>query len=150
MKKIIYFFTALMIVTFFCSSDLNAKPIFIKLRLGIFAKWSITFNGDCEDGKGLCLAFGGKTTNPEIGPNFFGYDEETNKFYLKISKQWENAKLFSEGTFDIVEDSPVDPKLIENFSNFRIKGKSVFIKKGIYKISDQGDCYLLAADYYLQ
>jgi hypothetical protein len=149
MKKIIYFLFALTIVTVLCPPDLNAKPIFIRIKLGIFAKWSITFNGNCEDGKGLCLAFGGNTSNPESNPTFFGYDDETNVFSIKISKQWGNAKSFAESSFEIGEDSPVDPKLIENLSNFKYKGKVVVIKKGIYKVIDDGDYYLLNPDYFV-
>ena len=149
MKKIVYFLIALMVVTFSAPSDLNAKPIWLKIKLGFFAKWSITFNGNCEDGMGVCVAFG-DNLNTSSNQNFFGYDDATNKFSIKISKQWASAKSLSSGTFEIGEDSQADPKLIENIPNFINKGKNVFIKKGIYKVTDEGDYYLLTPEYYVQ
>jgi hypothetical protein len=149
MKKIIYLLIAFMVVSFFSPSSLNAKPFFIKFKLGFFAKWSITFNGDCEDGKGICLALG-NNSNPNGDPSYLGYDDETNDFQIKMSKQSLNAKYLQDGTLSIGEDSPVDPKLIENFPNFRNNGKNVIIKKGTYKVVDNGEFYLLNLDYYIQ
>ena len=146
MKKILFLFISLLVLTILNPLDTNAKPIWIKFKIGLFAKWSINFNGDCEDGKGLCLAFGDNLNNDSY-PNFFGYDDETNKFYIKISKQWTSAKSFAAGTFDIGEDSPVDPKLIENISSFKNKGKTVFITKGVYQVMEEGEYYLLALNY---
>lgn len=149
MKKIVYFLIALMIVTFFAPSDLNAKPIWLKFKIGLFAKWSVTTTGECENGWGICIALG-DNLNSSTNQNFFGYDDATNKFSIKISKQWTSAKSFSSGTFEIGEDSQADPKLIENIPNFIYKGKNVFIKKGIYKVVDEGDYYLLTPDCYVQ
>ena len=148
MKKILFFLIALMVVGIFNPADLNAKPIWIKFKIGLFAKWSITFNGNCEDGKGLCIAFG-DNLNPNSNLNFFGYDDSVDKFYFKISKQWSSANSFSSGSFEIGEDSPVDPKLIESISTFGNNYKNVFIKKGVYKVNDEGDYYLLALEHYL-
>jgi len=148
MKKILFFFIALMVVGIFNPADLNAKPIWIKFKIGIFAKWSITFNGNCEDGKGLCIAFG-DNLNQNSNQTFFGYDDSIDRFYIKVSKQWPSANSFSSGSFEIEEDSPVDPKLIESISTFINKGKNVFIKKGVYKVTGEGDFYLLALNHYL-
>ena len=149
MKKIVNLLIALMIITLVAPSNLNAKPLWLKFKLGLFAKWSITINGECEDGWGICLALG-DNLNPGTNQNFFGYDDATNKISIKISKQWPSAKSFSSGTFEIGEDSQADPKLIANIPDFLYKGKKLFVKKGIYKVMDEGDYYLFTPDYYVQ
>jgi hypothetical protein len=149
MRKISYLTIVFMIVIFSAPVNSNAKPIWLKFKLGLFAKWSVTINGECEDGWGICLALGDNLTQGQ-NQNFFGYDDTTDKISVKISKQWSSAKSFSSGTFEIGADSQTDPKLIENIPNFKNKGKSVFIKKGIYKVIDEGDYYLFIPDYYVQ
>jgi hypothetical protein len=149
MKKIILLFFVVIIAGFVTPTKVDAKPFWIKFKLGIFAKWSITFNGNCDDGKGLCLAFGG-TAAPGANPNLFGYDDELDKFFIKVDKKWSSAKSFSKETFEIEEDSPVDPKLIRDFPNFKYQTKNVLIKAGTYPVRDEGEFYIMAVDYILQ
>ena len=133
MKKITTLLIAIVLVGIFAPIKVDAKPFWIKFKLGIFAKWSISLTGECEDGWGLCLAYFG--TNSSTGnPNLLGYDDETDKFSIKVSKQWTSATSFSKGFFEIKEDSQIDPKLIENLSNFKFKNKKVFLKKGNYTV----------------
>jgi len=146
MKKILFVVIGILMLGTIIPTNLDAKPIWVKFKIGLFAKWSITTTGDCEDGWGLCLTI----QDGPIVPNSLGYDEETNKFYLKISKTFSEAKVFSQGFYEIKEDSPVDPKLIREFRNFNSQGKKVVIKKGTYKIIEEGDYYVMGVDYYLQ
>jgi hypothetical protein len=149
MKKIVAVVIALLLTGIFVPAKVDAKPLWVKLKIGIFAKWSITFTGNCDDGKGLCLTFGGNAA-PGSTPNFFGYDDEMDKFYIKVFKQWGSAKPFSNSTFEVQEDSQVDPKLIENMSNFKFNTKKVIIKSGIYPVSDEQEFYIMPVDYYLE
>ncbi len=149
MKKVAFLFIAIIIAGLFTPNSAEAKPFWIKFKLGIMAKWSITFNGDCEDGRGLCLAFGG-TAAPSTDPNFFGYDEETDKFYIRVFKQWTSAKPFSRREYILEENSPVDPKLVAEFPNFKDKTRQVIIKAGTYPIKDEGEYYIMLVDYFIQ
>ncbi len=146
MKKILFAVIGIYILGAIVPANLDAKPIWIKFKIGIFAKWSITTTGNCEDGWGLCLSF----ADGQPVPNFIGYDDATNKFSLKISKTFSEAKVFGLGFYDLKEDSPVDTKLIREFQNFNSQGKNVVIKKGTYKITEEGDYYVMGVDYYLQ
>jgi hypothetical protein len=123
----------------------NAKPIWLKFKLGLLAKWKISLNGDCESAWGICVAFG-----DNMSPNFFGYDNETDQFYIKVSKKCPEAKSFSGGTYELKEDSPVDPRLISGFPNFLPKGKTVILRKGTYKIAEEADFYVMGVKYYVQ
>jgi hypothetical protein len=146
MKKVLFAVIGILILGAIMPVNLDAKPIYLKVKLGIFAKWSVSFSGHCEDGGGLCIAFGG-TDGPQ---NFFGYDDESNKCILKISKEFSDARVFSNGTYTLNEDSPIDPKITNQFGNFNSQGKKVGIKKGTYKVSDERDYYIIAFEYYLQ
>ena len=146
MKKILFVVTGILLLGTIIPANLDAKPIWLKFKIGFFAKWSITTTGNCEDGWGLCLSF---ADNPAV-PNFIGYDDETDKFYVKVSKTFTEAKVFSQGYYELKEDSPVDPRLIREFRNFNSQGKKVIIKKGTYKIIEEGDYFVMGVDYYLQ
>jgi hypothetical protein len=146
MKKVLFAFIGILLLSSIIPSNVDAKPFWIKFKIGIFAKWSISLTGNCEDGWGLCLAF---ADGPSV-PNIIGYDDETDKFYIKISKAYSEAKVFSQGFYDLKDDSPVDPKLINEFRNFNSKGNKVVIKQGKYKIIEEGDFYVMGVDYYLQ
>jgi hypothetical protein len=145
MKKLIILF-GFFVLVLSMPTTVDAKPIWIKFKLGLFAKWGISLTGDCKDGWGLCLAF---TDNP-VTNTFLGYDEETDKFSIKISKMFSQAKEFSLGKYEIKENSPIDPKLISRFSNYKSPGKKVIIKKGIYQIYEEGDYYIMGVDYFLE
>ncbi len=146
MKKILFAVIGIFMLGVIIPANLDARPIWIKFKIGFFAKWSITTTGECEDGWGLCLTF----ADGPIVQNFIGYDDATDKFSLKISKTFPEAKVFSQGIYELKEDSPVDPKLIREFQNFTSQGKKVLIKKGTYKIVEEGDYYVMGVDYYLQ
>ena len=146
MKKILFAVIGIFMLGAIIPANLDAKPFWIKFKIGLFAKWSITTTGNCEDGWGLCLTF---ADGPTV-LNFFGYDDATDKFYLKISKTFSEAKAFGLGFYDLKEDSPVDPKLIREFQNFNSQGKNVVIKKGTYKITEEGDYYVMGVYYYLK
>jgi len=149
MKKITFLFCTIMVLAMINPSEISAKPFWLKIKLGFFAKWSITLNGDCEDGMGICLAFGDNAA-PNSNLTFLGYDDETNKFSIRISKQWSNAKLLSSGTYEIGENSPIDPKVISSISDFKNIGKMVVIKKGTYQVKDDGEYYLMMLDHQYQ
>ncbi len=147
MKKITLFFLLLIMGVTFIPADGYSKPFWVRFKIGIFAKWSITNTGSCDDGWGICL-----TTNTEgnQGLTFFGYDKETDKFYIKISEKDQSSKHFGSGSFDLKEDSPVDPKLVAGFPNFQTGGKLVVLKKGTYKVRKDGTDLITAFDYYLK
>jgi len=149
MKKFLLLVIALFLAGIFTPAKVDAKPLWLKFKLGIFAKWSITTNGECEDGWGLCLAFL-PNNSPPANPDFLGYDDETDKFYIKVSKQGASANSFNKSPFEIKEDSPVDPKLIDNLTNFKFKNKKVTIKGGKYPVSDDGTYYIVSPDYYIE
>lgn len=126
-------------------SHASSKPIWIKFKIGLFAKWSVTTNGDCENGWGICLALN-PDPNPE--PNYIGYDKDVDKFYLKISENYSQAKYFNNDNYELKEDSPIDPRLIGNMTNFTLKGQYIVIKKGNYKVLKDGGYYIIGFDYY--
>jgi hypothetical protein len=147
MKKITLFFFLLILGVTFLPADGYSKPFWVRFKIGIFAKWSITTTGSCGDGWGICL-----TTNTEgnQAQTFLGYDKETDKFYIRISEKDQSSKHFNGNTFDLKADSPVDPKLIAGFPNFQAGDKIVVLKKGIYKVLKDGPDLITAFDYYLQ
>ena len=127
------------------SNDAQARVIYLKVRIGFLAKWSITL-GDCKDGWGICLSF----NLDNSGQNQVGYDNETNLFYLKVLKSSPGAKYMNQGYLEIKEDSQVDQKLLAEFPNFNRDNKSVFIKAGNYPIFEEGNYYVTAIYYYKQ
>ncbi len=145
MKKITSILLATIMILLLASSHASSKPIWLKFKIGIFAKWSITFNGTCDDGWGLCLAF---SPDPNPEPNYIGYDKDFDKFYLRISENYSHAKYFSNDSYELKEDSPIDPKLIAGMTNFTLKGQYVVIKKGNYKVLKEGGYYIIGFDYY--
>ncbi|MBM3403757.1 MAG: hypothetical protein FJY10_02565 [Bacteroidetes bacterium] len=145
MKKLLTFIVAVIILSLIIPGTTEAKPFWIKLKLGVFANWSVSLGGGCSDGWGLCLVIG-----DNISPDYLGYDNETDKFTLKVAKHSQQAKHFSQGSYEIREDSPVDPKLIAQFRNFPHQGKTVVVRKGTYRITDDGEYYLMTVSYYLQ
>jgi hypothetical protein len=146
MKKFLFILFGIIMLGILAPTNSEAKPFWLKFKLGLFAKWSISFTGNCQDGWGICLAFGDNLSTD----TYLGYDDATNKFSIKVSKTFSQAKEFSRGIYEIKENSPVDPRLISNLMNFNSKGKKVIIKKGIYKIYDEGDYYVFTVDYLLE
>jgi hypothetical protein len=144
MKKIMTLVITSVILTLL-AVQVNAKPIYIGVKIGVFAKWQIRVH-DCDDGKGLCLSF--KRDNPV---NFCGYDDADDRIYLKIDKKSPEAKYFTGKALIIEEDSPVDPELVKQFSNYQKPiEQTVVIKAGTYPILDSGDSYIIGLLYYLQ
>lgn len=145
MKKIYSFLLVALVALLIIPLNSEARPFWIKFKIGIFAKWSITIGGDCEPSWGICLALG-----DNMGPNFFGYDAETDQFSIKIPKTSPEAKYFSQAVYELKEDSPVDPKLTEKFTDFNSKGKILVMKKGTYKVADTGAEYIVSFAYAMQ
>jgi hypothetical protein len=145
MKKITLLLLAAIMIILLVPSQANSKPFFIKVKIGFFAKWSVTTNGDCDNGWGICLALN-PDPNPE--PTYIGYDPDVDKFYLRVAENYSQAKNFSNDYYELKEDSPVDPKLTANMTNFSLKGKYVVIKKGNYKVLRDGGYYIIGFDYY--
>ena len=150
MKKMYSLVSVLMVCLLVSlSGETQARPMYIGgIKLAIRAKWAITL-GDCKDGHGICLSIfiGEGSTAPDI---FVGYDRDTDKIYLKIGKKEKESAYFSGGTYEVQEDSPVDPGVIRKMSNFPRYDRTVVIRKGIYKVADDGNYYIVAFDYYLQ
>jgi hypothetical protein len=118
---------------------------YVGLRVGIRAKFQIILgNKDCKDGNSFCFVLW--TDSPQ---NFFGYEADTDKFYIKISKRSPEAIHFSNETVEVPEDSWVDPDLISALTK-KYTGMKVFVKQGVYKVMDSGDFYLVGVDYYAQ
>lgn len=145
MKKIYSFLLVALVALLIVPLNSEARPFWIKFKIGIFAKWSITLGNDCESSWGLCLALG-----DNMGPNFFGYDAETDQFAVKVLKTSPESKYFSQAVYELKEDSPVDPKLVARFSDFNAKGQTLIMKKGSYKVTDTGDGYVVSFAYMLK
>jgi hypothetical protein len=145
MKKIFSILMIALVALMIVPLNSEAKPFWIKFKIGLFAKWSITIGGECEDGWGICLAVG-----DNMGQNFFGYDEEVNQFSIRIPKSAPEAKYFNGTTYDLKEDSPVDPKLVGKFTQFNAGGKYLMLKKGTYKVNDNGEEYIITFNHYLK
>jgi hypothetical protein len=146
MKKIALSFLIL-IAAIMISNESNAapRPFYFKIRIGLFAKWSITA-GECRPGWGICISLTDNT-----GDNYIGYDNEaTSYFTLKISKRSPEAKAFANGSYEVSEDSPIDPKVISQMTNLKVKDKVYVIKKGNYKVNDDNDYYMVNLNYYIQ
>jgi hypothetical protein len=132
----------------FATITTYSTPIYLPVRFAVKAKWQIVI-GNCQDGRGICMAI-----NPNLDSKTveLGYDDTNNQvFYLKIERECNEGKIFASGRFEIQEDSPIDPKLISSFQNFKIQnGKFVVIKKGIYSVKTVGSCYIIELKYYIQ
>jgi hypothetical protein len=145
MKKIILT-SSLMALLFLSSLVANAKPILIAGIQIYWAKWSITL-GDCQDGKGLCV----KVLTTGIKPdNFLGYDPETDKIILRISKKEQEAGHIIQSNLTIEEDSPIDPNIAGKLIGLKTGGKLVVLKRGIYMGADDGQYYTFSIPYYLK
>ncbi|MBE0646348.1 MAG: hypothetical protein IH596_01040 [Bacteroidales bacterium] len=146
MKKIMISIVMGLIMIASSIQSASAKDVFyVGLKIGIFAKFQIIFgNKECKEGKAICLRL--FTDSPQ---NFMGYDADTEKFFLKISKNDPVARNFSLGTFEVLEDSWVDPDLVSALTK-RYDGMKVFIKQGVYKVVDAGEHYIVGVDYYAQ
>ncbi len=145
MKKIYSFLLVALVALLIVPMNSEAKPFWIKFKLGILAKWTITLGNDCESSWGLCIALG-----DNMGPNFFGYDAETNQFAIKVPKTSPEAKYFSQAVYELKEDSPVDPKLVAKCPGFDAKGKMLIMKQGSYRVTDTGQDYIVVFDYMLK
>jgi len=145
MKKLTSLLLAVVVIMLLAPFQAGCRPIWIKFKLGIFAKWQISTNDNCDNGWGLCLAF---NPDPNPDPNYFGYDNDADKFLIRISQNYSQAKYFSGDSYELKEDSPVDPKLIISITNFKLKGQYVVLKKGSYKVLKEGGEYIIAFDYY--
>lgn len=123
----------------------EAKPIYLPIRIGFGAKWSIVF-GDCEPGWGVCLSIKGPSTT-----QYAGYDPEIDKIIVKISKSDPAVKNFT-SSFVLREDSPVDPGFVKGMTNFKpvSAGQNVYIKSGTYKVSEADGFMLCYLDYYIK
>jgi len=145
MKKITSILLATIMIVLLASSHASSKPFWITLKIGLFAKWSITTDGNCDNGWGICLSL---NPDPNPGPNYIAYDKDFDKFYLRISENYSQVKYFSNDYYELKEDSPIDPRLIGNMTNFTLKGQYVVIKKGNYKVLKDGGYYIVGFDYY--
>lgn len=147
MKKLIYYIM-LSVLFVAVAENASAKPIYITVHIGFFAKWDIT-TGSCESGWGICVSI----PPAESGYNGqFGYDDaNSNSFYIRIPKSSAESKFLSSGKLEIKEDSPLDPQTITSLSNFKNPGqKTVVIKKGAYIVKQEGDFYVTTLNYYLK
>ncbi|NVO18511.1 MAG: hypothetical protein HXX13_02360 [Bacteroidetes bacterium] len=124
-----------------------SRPIYINFHLGFLAKFEVV-SGECHDGWGICLSYAQGNLNDNAS---LGYDTESGTtLFLKIPKSNSDPKCFSEGKFEVKEDSPIDPLLISKFSQFRNPNKKIVtIKKGLYPVKTEGENYLIALNYYL-
>jgi len=147
MKKMISILvvTCAMLVTFLIPAEADARPFYLKVRIGFLAKWSVVF-GDCQPGWGLCLSL--STDHTVL--NQLSYDDETDQFSVMIHKNDPLAKNMQNGYLEIKEDSPVDPQLIGQFPNFRLKDKTVVIKAGKYRVLREGDYLTAAVGYFIR
>lgn len=144
MKKLMTLTITLVIFTLMTAFS-HATPIYIGVKIGIFAKWQIKLD-DCDDGKGLCLTF--KGDNPV---NFCGYDNADNKIYIKIDKKSPEAKYFTGKAYIVEEDSPVSPALVQKFTNMpKPPTQYVVIKAGTYLITNTPEHYIIGLNYYFQ
>lgn len=144
MKKLLF----LLIATLLFSSYSFAKPFYIGIRIGFFAKTQVV-TGDCIDGLGVCISFGNSTTpdNAQLG-----YDAVTaDLFYLRIPVKSSQLKFNPGEDFELKEDSPIDPRLIKKLESFKNpSNKVVYLKKGTYPLRIEGDNYIIAIKYSLQ
>jgi len=141
MKKVLVFSIVGILLFFGIIAQSQARPLYISIRIGFFAKWSIAI-GDCKPGWGICISI-------PNGPvqNYLGYDSETGKLYLKILKSDPIAKNITQGILEVKEDSPINPKVIQNMTNFKNKYKTLEIKKGIYKVFEEDDYFITEINY---
>jgi hypothetical protein len=145
MKKVLFFLTAVMLLAFVSGETFaGPRPFYIRIKIGILAKWSVAL-GDCKPGWGLCVSI-----EDGMGQNYLGFDADNSKLNLRISKSAPEARNLSSGVLEIKEDSPIDSRVISQFPHFPKTDKIVVIKKGNYKITDDGDFFMIPVDYYLQ
>ncbi len=146
MKKIVI--SIAMGLIFMASSiqSASAQDVFyIGIQIGFFAKFQIILGQkECKPGRAICIQL-----FTESSQYLMGYAADSEKFYIKISKDAPTASYFSQGTFEVLEDSWVDPDLIRELTK-RYEGMNVFIKQGVYKVLDVGEYYLVGVDYYAQ
>lgn len=145
MKKIYSFLLVALVALLIFPMNSEARPFWIKFKLGFFAKWSVTLNGRCDPGWGICIALG-----DNIGPCFFGYDKDTDQFSIKVPKSAPEAKNLSQAVYTLKEDSPVDPKLVAQFPDFDAGGKLLIMKAGKYPVTDTGDAFIVTFEYMLK
>ncbi len=147
MKKMISILivTFAMLVTFLIPAEADARPFYIKVRIGFLAKWSVVL-GECKPGWGICLSLNFDHTTL----NQLSYDNETEKLTVMIHVNDPLAKNLQSGYLEIKEDSPVDPQLISQIQNFRQKDKTVVIKAGKYRVLREGDYLTTALEYYVK
>ena len=145
MKKII---TILSVMTmfFFSLNTAFSKPILVGGIKIFWAKWSVTFN-ECQDGNGLCFLIIVGGISPD---NCIGYDPETDKIVIMISKKESEASHIIQSNLTIGDDSPIDPKIIEKIKEFKTNEKPVILKKGIFKAIEDSKYYVFNIPYYLQ
>jgi hypothetical protein len=143
MKK--FYIALLMLVAI--STQLFCTPIYINVKIGFKAKWQITF-GECEDGKGICLS----RPEPILDNTKLGFDPfYKNKLILRVSGSSDVAHSLKTGSLEVQEDSPVDPSLIIQLSNFtNPNNKIVIIKRGKYPVKTDGKYYTVLLDYVLK
>jgi hypothetical protein len=144
MKKILALLVVLFFVGIFTPTKADAKPFYIKVRIGFLAKWSVTL-GDCKDGWGVCLSF-----KPDGHSNFAGYDEEVDKIVIKVEKSNPIGTEINQGFFELKEDSPIDPKVVELMTNLKSQNKILIIKKGNYSVTEESQYYIIGFNYYFQ
>jgi hypothetical protein len=144
MKKIVAVVIALLLTGIFVPAKVDAKPFYIKVRIGFLAKWSVVL-GDCKDGWGICLS-----VKQDGCSNFIGYDEAVDMVFIKVEKTNPMAQEITQGHFELKEDSPVDPKLVELMTNLNSQSKNLVIKKGDYPVVEEAQYYIIGFNYYFQ
>lgn len=147
MKKMISVLavTLVMLGAMLIPNEASARPWYLKVRIGFFAKWSVVL-GDCKPGWGICLSF----STDAGGMNQLSYDDETNKLTVMIHKDDPLVRNIQNGYIEVKEDSQVDPKLIAQFPNFRMKDKELYVKAGKYRTLREGDYLVAALEFYLK
>lgn len=145
MKKIALSFCLLTSMLIFVN-EVNAtpRPFYWKIRVGFLAKWQVTF-GECDPSWGICLSLADGDSQ-----DYLGFDNDTDEFILKFNKTSNGADNLATGTFELKEDSPVDPRVTKQFPNVIAKDKIYVLKKGSYKVVSDGGYYFVRFKYYIQ
>ena len=124
------------------SAQAMAAPIYIKLRIGIKAKWQVT-TGDCSSGKGLCLSVGGLATDNDLV-----YDAATGDLAVHVySTTPEYAELI-EPNVEFEFDTPIDPALNTHLG-YPAAG-TVYIDAGMYPVMDDGSTKVVSLNYHYE
>jgi hypothetical protein len=142
MKKT-YSIIALIIVMTFSGLSSQAIPFYLKVKIGFLAKWSIVV-GECEPGWGICIALPAKAASN----GFLGYDDQTDQMIVKVSKTDVSMTKEISDLLSIKEDSPIDPRITEQYP--KLRGKTVYIKAGTYKVIADGEYFLSYVNYYIK